>query len=602
MLPAANIHKILYFVQVSMSLKSGSRLPFAPLLLLLFVAVSATPQSSDKSAAPANASDQTPTFKSRVNLVVVPVVVRDQSGQPVGNLTQQDFHLFDNNKPQEIASFNLQTNEIQPAREPSNALISARLKNNVVGPAPSHFFAYLFDDLHIDMGDLQQIRAAAKKHLESHMGAGDRAAVYTTSGHISLEFTADRALIATAMDRITPHSLGGGAPTQCPYMNYHLALTIVGESSANSDVSCGTTCPGTPAWNGATEDVWNCLFNKGQHLDTEARNMALQAARSEAQVGEANTHAALITIQNVVRHLAAMPGSRTLLLVSSGFQTSDERYDQNDIISLATHSNIIISAIDARGLYTDSPGSAGGDQPSDVLAAQLEAAIIRQGRLLQTEVMAELAEGTGGKFLHDNNDFLGGFNQLASPPRFIYMIAFKPQDLKQNGRYHKLKVVVDIPKGYTVQARRGYYEATRSGNPDKDASEELQQALFSRDEMHSMPIVLKAQYLKPDEGHRNLIVTTHIDPVGIHFRHVESSNLDDLTVVCGLFDLNGNYVDAKKQEIKLRLNDDTLHKLTDGINVKTNFDVKPGAYVIRVVIRDSEDQLISAVNGSAAIP
>jgi len=580
-----------------MSLKTGSRLPIFFLVLLL-IATSIAQQTS----APQNASDTTPTFQSRVNLVVVPVVVRDQKGQPVGDLKQEAFHLLDNGKPQQIASFNLQTNETEPSREASNSVISAKLKGSIVGAVPGHFFAYLFDDLHMNMGDLQQVRAAAKKHLDAHMAPEDRAAVYTTSGHISLEFTSDKAVLAAAMDRITPTSRGGGGATKCPFMTYQLALTIVSEWGANPIMSCGTNCSGTPAWNGATEDAWNCMFNKGQYMDAQARDMALQEARREVQVGEADTHAALITIQNVVRHLGAMPGTRTLLLVSSGFQTADERYDQNDIISIATHANVVISALDARGLYTESPGAGGGDQASTPLAQQLEIPIIHQGFLLQSEVLAELADGTGGKFIHDNNDFVGGFNQLASPPRFVYMIAFKPQDLKQNGRYHRLKVMVDVPKGYSVQARRGYYEATKSGNPQKDASDELQQALFSRDEMRSMPIVLKAQYLKPDEAHRDLIITTHIDPVGIHFRHVESSNLDDLTVVCGLFDLNGNYVEAKKQEIQLRLTDDTLHKLTNGINVKTNFDVKPGAYVIRVVVRDSEDQLVSAVNSSAAIP
>ena len=35
------------------------------------------------------------TFQSRVNLVLVPVVVRDKVGKPVGNLTKEDFQLFD---------------------------------------------------------------------------------------------------------------------------------------------------------------------------------------------------------------------------------------------------------------------------------------------------------------------------------------------------------------------------------------------------------------------------------------------------------------------------------------------------------------------------
>jgi hypothetical protein len=45
------------------------------------------------------------TFRTRVNLVLVPVVVRDKEGRPVGNLARDDFQLFDERKPQVITKF-----------------------------------------------------------------------------------------------------------------------------------------------------------------------------------------------------------------------------------------------------------------------------------------------------------------------------------------------------------------------------------------------------------------------------------------------------------------------------------------------------------------
>jgi hypothetical protein len=47
-----------------------------------------------------SATDSTPTFQSRVNLVTVPVVVRNKDGKAVGNLIKEDFQLFDRGKPQ----------------------------------------------------------------------------------------------------------------------------------------------------------------------------------------------------------------------------------------------------------------------------------------------------------------------------------------------------------------------------------------------------------------------------------------------------------------------------------------------------------------------
>jgi hypothetical protein len=86
---------------------------------------SATPQAP--SAPPADTSQNAPkpdakasndeivshdtpaTFKVRVNLVLVRVVVRDNNGKVVANLKKEDFQLADERKPQIISSFSMET-------------------------------------------------------------------------------------------------------------------------------------------------------------------------------------------------------------------------------------------------------------------------------------------------------------------------------------------------------------------------------------------------------------------------------------------------------------------------------------------------------------
>ena len=46
--------------------------------------------------------DNPATFKVRVNLVLVRVVVRDSQGRVIPNLRKEDFNLADNRKPQTI--------------------------------------------------------------------------------------------------------------------------------------------------------------------------------------------------------------------------------------------------------------------------------------------------------------------------------------------------------------------------------------------------------------------------------------------------------------------------------------------------------------------
>lgn len=546
-----------------------------------------TPAADKKSSQ--TSSEQVLTFTKRVNLVVVSVVVRGKDGKAIGSLKREDFQIFDDGKPQLLSSFSIETS--LPANDRNRNSVLGNLPiDKVLGVVPAHYFAYLFDDVHLHAGDLMQVRVAAKKHLETGIGLDDRAAVFTTSGDVQLEFTNDKTQLTHAMDRIKPGFNTSG--THCPYMNYYLAQQIVEFESSSVN----------PAWDGATIDTLNCMFANAGNLQNQARQMAMSAARLEIQIGDANTRQALLAIQGVVRRLAAMPGSRTLVLVSSGFHTSDDHLEQNTAIDLATGRNIIINALDTRGLYT---GIVGADEngPSTPEAARLEDPINRGALLVQTNVMAELAEGTGGKFIHDSNDLLGGFNQIATPPEFVYVLGFKPEQLSKGGRYHHLKVKLSKQQhGLELQARRGYYESPTAGDPEKLISDELQKALFSREELHNLPITLQTGYAKKEGTNRELSITTHLDTNQIRFHKVDNKNVDNLTVVCGLFDINGNYLQGKKTEIAMHMDDDLLKQVTAGMNVKTTFDVEPGAYMIRVVVRDSGDEILSAVNASGLIP
>jgi hypothetical protein len=53
--------------------------------------------------------------------------------------------------------------------------------------------------------------------------------------------------------------------------------------------------------------------------------------------------------------------------------------------------------------------------------------------------------------------------------------------------------------------------------------------------------------------------------------------------------------------LELRLKDETMERLGPGVTVRTTFDVKPGAYLIRLVVRDAEERKLSATNGAVQI-
>jgi hypothetical protein len=73
--------------------------------------------------------------------------------------------------------------------------------------------------------------------------------------------------------------------------------------------------------------------------------------------------------------------------------------------------------------------------------------------------------------------------------------------------------------------------------------------------------------------------------------------------VAGLFDHNGNYVAGTQQGVNLRLLDGNMERwLRSGITVPASFEVKPGAYLLRLVVRDSTGPLMAAHNGVVEIP
>ena len=143
--------------------------------------------------------EATATFSSKVNLVMVPVVVRDRSGHAVGTLKKEDFQLFDRGKPQVITRFQVEkeADRIKPVVIASDDVELPKSEGGELPPGaktaviPSRFIAYVFDDLHLAVGDMMQARNAARQHLAENLRPDERVAIYTTSGKVMLDFTDD---------------------------------------------------------------------------------------------------------------------------------------------------------------------------------------------------------------------------------------------------------------------------------------------------------------------------------------------------------------------------------------------------------------------------
>jgi VWFA-related protein len=531
-------------------------------------------------------------FKVNVRLVEVHVVVRDSQGKAIGTLQKEDFQLLDDKKPQVITKFSVQKPGLQIAHEQQTSQpINSTGTDTNAAPLPEvaeRYIAYVFDDVHMEFGDLAQARQAAKENLKT-LRPTDRAAIFTISGQNNLDFTDDQPKLRDAMDRIIPRPLVGNRVNDCPKMTYYMADLIQNKNDQQALAA-------------VTADVLDCQFNNDSRMQAAAKNIAEAAAAQGVSSGDAETHLALTSLKDVIRRVSAVPGQRCVVLVSPGFITPQQEYDLDNLIDRAMRANIVVNALDARGLYVVMPGGDITERVSrNTQVAGIEGLYQMASASADEDVMAELADATGGVFFHNNNDLAEGFRRVASTPEYYYVLAFSPQNLKLNGHFHNLKVTLKTAEKYSIQARRGYFAPKQLNGPEQEAKQEIEDALFSQEELHDLPIDLHTQFFKPSDAEAKLTVLTHVDVKQLHFRKADGRNNSNLTIVAGIFDRNGNLVVGNEKVLQMRLKDETLAKMDPGLSVKTNFDVKPGSYLVRLVVRDTEGQ-IAAENGAIQIP
>jgi VWFA-related protein len=585
--------------------------------LFLIVGRSHAQSSSQSSSAPAQQSGASSTpsqplsvsdkpevdtrdssipLESRVNLVPIRVVVRDPQGHVVTNLRKEDFQVFEDGKPQEISHFSVETpasvaqSFVHPDPAPEGAG-PEKIPGNFI--PPSRFVGLLFDDVHVALSDLMRTKNAATKFVDTSLNPTDRVAIFTISGQSQMDFTSDRDKLHSAISGLLPRPVSAATSTgigQCPPIDYYEADLIENKNDQQ-------------AISVAVQDTLACAFNNDRTQLSSAQALAMGAAMQTYQAGEIETESSFRRLDEVLRRISSLPGQRNLVLLSPGFIYPNREYDLSQLIDRANRANVFINTLDARGLYTPDLGDITEPDPGSPIAAGPRSMYRVMAQTAASDVLNVIADGTGGMAFHNNNDLAGGLQMIASAPEVSYLVAFVPHNLKYDGKFHSLKVTLTTKQRVTVQARRGFYAPKHSVSVAEAAKQDIEDALFSQEEQHGLPVELHTQYYKVDSTNAKLAVMMRLDIARMRFEKTGGRNQNNLTIVTALFDRDGNIVNGVEKNVEMHLLDGTLERLSrTGLTVKTSFDVKPGDYVIRLVVRDSNAAQLSAENGVVQIP
>jgi VWFA-related protein len=424
-------------------MKVGMRLyPASTLNCLIFL--SCMPLTAQQAGKPQDAPYK---IDVQVNRVLVPVIVRDAKGHTVGDLKKEDFQVFSNNKPQVLSGFSLQQ---RGTTKDATASTPGSVMQQIVSPdtLPDRITVFLFDDMHLTAEDLAHAREAGMRILSGALTGTAMAAVVSISGRVNTGLTRDTAKLQDALAKLQPMGLYRTDSMDCPHIDYYEADLIENKHDP-------------VAVQDANQKFANCnnmpTVATPSNIPTAERSVESAAIRALA-LGHQDTQSTYASIAQFVRRMAPLPGQRTLILVSAGFLNieRDSLDAESRIIDLAVQSDVTISSLDARGLYTSELSASERSPALSGQSLQVNLDYHRNSMKLTENPMAELADGTGGTFFHNSNDLGAGFKRLTEAPEYVYLLEFSLDKVKPDGAYHHLKVKVDRP-GLQLQSRRGYF-------------------------------------------------------------------------------------------------------------------------------------------------
>jgi VWFA-related protein len=553
----------------------------------------------------APADDDDDVVRITANLVQFDAVVTDKQGRLVNDLRPEDFEVLVDGRPQTVTNFSFVLTDAgaPPAPAPraegaAGPLPAAALRPGQVGRT----IALVVDDLGTSFDSLIYVRRALKKFVDEQMQPGDLVAIMQTGRSTGAlqQFTTDRQLLHRAIERVRWNPIGRSDPSAFkpiePDDKGNLREELSGPAAGND--------------------------NETEGLDRDPRDL-LAELRTEIFVG-----GTLGALDYIVKGMRELPGRKSVVMFSDGVQA----YVQGDqvessriseklrrLADSANRASVVIYTMDPRGLPTLQLTAADNLMPTmggaSATRDQGEFAALTASRsydFYESQAgLKRLARDTGGLFIGNTNDLGGGLRRVLDDQKGYYLIGFRPDERvfdSAGGRPHYNKFEVKIKRaGLNVRSRSGFYGYKEGETPRHALSrvEQLQAAIASPLSYGDIGLRLTSLFNSP-RGAKVPIVDSllHIDMGQLQFRDEGGWKKAVLDVVALTYDEDGRVVDLVNRTETVRARDDVYRDiLANGLVYAVKVPVrKPGAYQLRVAVRDAASEKVGAAGQFLIVP
>jgi VWFA-related protein len=534
--------------------------------LLALVSPGAQSISAQSSAPVSNTPQAGFTLKANAELVLTNVIARDaKTGEPVTGLKQSDFKIFENGKEQQIDSFDFESVDM------ATPLKEATVSGLAAGPAGSkavvvakpeelrnHRLIVMFFDLtSMQPEDLERSVDAAQAFLRAKMQPADLVALVSLGDTLNVDqdFTADK----------------------------NALINEVG------------------AYNG-TEGQG---FAQGANSNTNQVEDTTAYTPDESEYNDLNTDRELFALRAVSQSLSRINEKKSLLYFSGGISRDgiENEASLRSAINAAVRADLAIYSVDTRGLQAVTPL---GDASTGSLRGQSgfnggALTTNMNSNFATQEVMATLSSDTGGKAFFDSNDFAPAFAQVQKDNSAYYAIGFHSTNPARDGKYRKLTIKIDRP-GIKLEYRPGYYapaDFKHSGKEDRE--QELQDQLASDLPATDMAVYMNAMYFRLDENRFYMPVSLVVPGSQIPFVKGGDKDKATLDIIGAVLDEAQRPVGRVRDTVKLNL-DPSLQARQKNIQYTTSFNLPPGKYQLKFVVRENQTGRMGSFIAGVTLP